>query len=174
MDAGRQEPVATIEAALAQLRHNQRRDRHGAPFGGGPHGGPHGGMHGGLHGMPGMHHGRARFADVIGAARFRMLDTLLGGPASVSDIATAIGVDQPRASRLVADAVMRGLVARNADPVDARRIMVAITSSGRTWLESMRASRRSAVEDALDGFTPEERETFAALLARFVAAWPQP
>ena len=166
MDAGRQDPAARIEVALAELRHNQRGWRHGPPFGGG---GPHGGGHGGPHGM---RRGRGRFADIIGAARFRMLDRLVDGPASVSDIAAAIGVDQPRASRLVADAGMRGLVERNPDPVDARRIMVAITAAGRTLLESMRESRRSAVEDALAGFNSTERETFAALLARFVAAWP--
>ncbi len=119
-----------------------------------------------------MHHGRGRFADIIGAARFRMLDALLNGPASVSDVASAIGVDQPRASRLVADATMRGLVERNPDPVDARRIMVAITPAGRTLLDSMRTSRRSAVEGALSGFTDDERETLADLLGRFVAAWP--
>lgn len=116
--------------------------------------------------------GHARFGDIAGAARFRMLAVVAEGPASVSDIATAIGVDQPRASRLVADAVMRRLVERNPDPADARRIQVAITPTGRKLLESMRHSRRSAVETALNGFTPAERETFASLLGRFVEAWP--
>jgi DNA-binding MarR family transcriptional regulator len=119
-----------------------------------------------------MHRGHARFADVVGAARFRMLAQLVDGPASVSDIADSIGVDQPRASRLVADAAMRGLVERNPDPADARRIRVAITSAGRALLDSMRDSRRSAVQAALADFTPAERETFAAQLARFVDAWP--
>ncbi len=50
--------------------------------------------------------------------------------------------------------------------------MVAITAS------RPRAARVDAGlaplrgEGALAGFTDDERETFAALLARFVAAWP--
>ena len=38
---------------------------------------------------------------------------------SVTELATEIGVDQPRASRLVQAAVHEGLVVREADPDDA-------------------------------------------------------
>lgn len=111
-------------------------------------------------------------AAMIGAARFRMLEAVETAPASVSDIAAAIGVDQPRASRLVADAAARRLVERKPDPVDARRILVTITPAGRELLASMRSTRLSAVETALDGFSAQERDTLAALLTRFAHAWP--
>jgi DNA-binding MarR family transcriptional regulator len=88
---------------------------------------------------------------------------------SVSEIADAVGVDQPRASRLVGDAAERGLVTRRPDERDARRSVVQLTDAGRALLESAESRRRSAVADALAGFTPEETATFAALLARFVA-----
>lgn len=171
MDAERQDPVGDIEAAIAALRHAHRRGQHGF----GPHGGFGGppGMHGVAHGMHAMGAGRGRFSDVPGAARFRMLDALQGGPSSVSALAEAIGVDQPRASRLVADAAMRGFVDRRPDPVDARRMVVELTAPGRTALEGMKASRRSTIEDALAGFTPDERTAFAGLLTRFVAALPR-
>ncbi len=143
------------------------------PHWGGPHGdrGPRSGHRHPGHGPHGMPFWGPRFA---GPARLRLLEALSAAshPLSVSEIAEAIGVDQPRASRLVADAAMRGLVERNPDPADARRIRVAITSAGRALLDSMRDSRRSAVQAALADFTPAERETFAAQLARFVDAWP--
>jgi DNA-binding MarR family transcriptional regulator len=206
MDAARQDPVAEIESALAQLRLAQRHGRGprgGPPFGDGTHGGfgrgshGHGNpMHGGSEGSGsdgpephGMHlrpdpigrghrmgamggpHGR-RLGEALGAARFRMLERLVDGSASISELAEAIGVDQPRASRLVADAAARGFVDRTPDPVDARRMVVALTDAGRDLLASMKDTRRSAVTTALEGFTDEETATFAALLGRFVSAWP--
>ena len=111
-----------------------------------------------------------------GGARIRLLDVLAAADPEarngISEIADAIGVDQPRASRLVNDAAMRGLVTRGVDARDARRSVVAITDVGRALLQSTRASRHSAVTTALAGFTPDETTQFAALLARFAAQWP--
>lgn len=91
----------------------------------------------------------------------------------VSEVAEAIGVDQPRASRLVNAAAERGLVTRKADERDARRSVIALTASGRDHLSTAHETRHSAVRDAVAGFTPEETSQFAALLTRFVAAWPR-
>ncbi|MBX3100442.1 MAG: winged helix-turn-helix transcriptional regulator [Salinibacterium sp.] len=107
-----------------------------------------------------------------GAARFRLLGALRDGDGmSVSEIADVIGVDQPRASRLVNDSAERGLVTRRADDKDARRSVVELTDAGRAMLTSANASRRTAVTDAVADFTPEETAQFAALLNRFVAGW---
>lgn len=113
-----------------------------------------------------------------GAARFRLLDALriaetAGQTLSISDVADAISVDQPRASRLVNEAAERGLVTRRSDERDARRSVVQLSDAGRALLETAVATRRSAVTQAVAGFTPEETATFAALLTRFVAAWPR-
>lgn len=98
-----------------------------------------------------------------------MLATLEAGDRamSVTELAEAIGVDQPRASRLVQAAVGDGLVAREADPDDARRTRVRLTDAGRAAVRAAGAGRRRAIEAALDGFTDEERAQFAELLARF-------
>ncbi|MDH6182476.1 DNA-binding MarR family transcriptional regulator [Microbacteriaceae bacterium SG_E_30_P1] len=108
-------------------------------------------------------------------ARIRLLEALAGAEArwGISEIADAIGVDQPRASRLVADAASRGLVTRDVDPKDARKSVVAITDAGRELLTQVHAGRRSAVEQALADFTAEDAATLAALLSRFAAAWPR-
>lgn len=111
-----------------------------------------------------------------GGARLRLLSVLADAQADtrsgISEIAEAIGVDQPRASRLVNDAAMRGLVTRGADERDARRSVVTITDAGRALLRATKASRHSAVATALADFTPEEATALGALLTRFASAFP--
>ena len=110
-----------------------------------------------------------------GMARFRLLDVLAGlpQPPSVSELAASMGVDQPRASRLVQAAVDAGHVRREADAVDARRTNVVLTDEGRALAGRAHGERTSAVEAALAGFTDAEREQLAALLERLVAGWPR-
>jgi DNA-binding MarR family transcriptional regulator len=165
MDAASQDPVAAIEQALHALRHSRtgRRGPGGPPwFRGGPHPGDPAAMH---HGRGGPHEGR-----LAGVARIRMLGALRERePMSVSEIAETIGVDQPRASRLVNDATERGLVTRRTDDRDARRSVVQLAPAGRALLEASEADRRSAVAEALAGFSAEDAAELAALLTRFAA-----
>jgi DNA-binding MarR family transcriptional regulator len=96
-----------------------------------------------------------------------------GRSLTISMIGEAIGVDQPRASRLVQEASDAGLVRRTADPADARRSIIELTAAGKAQIVEVRSARRSAVEDALAGFTSEELHTFAQLFVKFVGAWPR-
>jgi len=148
--------------------------------GGGPFGGPWSppGAPFGDSARPGPGR-RGRDGSLGRIARIRMLEALQAADAegrnlSVSGVAAAIGVDQPRASRLVQEGVERGLVRRVPDPSDARRALIQLTTAGRAQLEEVRTHRRSAVETALASFTPEEARTFAELFDRFVRAWPRP
>ncbi len=144
--------------------------------------GPHG-MHGGHgpHSMHGMHGGppippwaggHGRFA---GPARLRLLAALAAAstPLSVSELADKIGVDQPRASRLVQQCVEFGLVQREADPDDARRTRIVLTDAGRAILSRFRGDRREAIEQALGAFTDAERAELARLLAKLADGWPR-
>ncbi|WP_396657802.1 MarR family winged helix-turn-helix transcriptional regulator [Microbacterium sp.] len=177
------DPADAIAAAIARLR-GRRGPRgpwaagaEGMPHWAGPHGdrGGHAGRgrhpgHG-PHGMPfwGPH---PRFA---GPARLRLLEALSAAshPLSVSQIAEAIGVDQPRASRLVQQAVEMGLVRREADPDDARRTRVVLTDEGAKIVRGFRGDRREAVAEALAGFTDQERAELARLLTKLADAWPR-
>lgn len=106
-----------------------------------------------------------------GPARIRLLEALEGGPRTITELAEAIGVDQPRASRLVAFGVRGGMLHKGQDPADARRAVVELTEAGRAALAGARDRRRDALQRGLAGFTPEEAEAFAALLERFVDGW---
>ena len=109
-----------------------------------------------------------------GPARMRLLDALAAAshPLSVGEIADAVGVDQPRASRLVQQAVAMDLVRREADPDDARRTRVALTDAGTRLVRGFRGERREAIDSALAAFTDEERAELARLLTKLADSWP--
>jgi DNA-binding MarR family transcriptional regulator len=136
--------IARLEAALAEIRRRQQAGRLGRKAG----------------------------ADAATGALFRALDALDAEPLSVTELAFRVGVDQPRASRLAAEAVRRGLAVRLADATDARRTLLRLTASGRELLARAQANRRHAVAQALGGFDAGEASTLAGLLERFLAAWP--
>ena len=110
---------------------------------------------------------------MAGPARMRMLDALAAAshPLSVSELGEAIGVDQPRASRLIQQAVSLGLVRREADPADARRTRVALTEDGTRVVRGFRGRRREHLTHALAEFTPAERAELARLLTKLAASW---
>jgi DNA-binding MarR family transcriptional regulator len=112
------------------------------------------------------------------AATVQVLDAIeaagdRGEVLTVNGVADALGVDQPRASRLVARAVDAGLVRRGADPDDGRRSLLTLTSSGRGMLAHVQRVRRAAVQSAVAGWSPEDRTTFARLLVAYVRSWEQ-
>lgn len=174
---------------------------HGAgPHGAGPHGHghapgdtphPHDANHGnpGEHGFPGWYgrggpwsrgrgeHGAPPWLGaprIGGPARLRLLEALAAAshPLSVGEIADAVSVDQPRASRLVQQAVELGLVRREADPDDARRTRVALTDAGTRLVRGFRGERREAIDAALAAFTDDERAELARLLTKLADSWP--
>lgn len=110
-----------------------------------------------------------------GPARMRLLIALAeaGEPLSVSDAAAAVGVDQPRASRLIQQGVEMGFVRREADPDDARRTRIVLTDQGRAVAGGFRGARREAISTALAGLEDAERAEFVRLLTKFASAWPQ-
>jgi DNA-binding MarR family transcriptional regulator len=91
-----------------------------------------------------------------------------GEPCTVSFVAESLGVDLPRASRLVARAVADGLLRRRADPVDGRRSLLEITPAGQVALDDVHTRRRALMARAMTGWTAADRQQFARLLTRFV------
>ncbi|HET9142138.1 helix-turn-helix domain-containing protein [Actinophytocola sp.] len=92
-------------------------------------------------------------------------------PATVSGIAAALGVDQPRASRLVARAVEAGLVERRADQEDGRRTLLRLTRTGTRHAGRVHEFRQSMFAEAMADWSPGQVATFARLLTRFVDSY---
>ncbi|MFT4258955.1 MarR family winged helix-turn-helix transcriptional regulator [Microbacterium sp.] len=192
MTSSENDPAETIAQALSRLRGPRR-----GPGGGhrgrahhehdGPdrdHDGPDHHEHDRRHGpdQPFGRHPRASFPSPPwasdpgrfgGIARMRMLEALAAAsaPLSVSDLGAAIGVDQPRASRLVQQGVAHGFVRREADPDDARRTRIALTDEGRRMARGVRGERREMLGRALAAFTDDERTELARLLTKLADNW---
>lgn len=94
-----------------------------------------------------------------------------GAQATVSSVATALNVDQPRASKLVTTAVEHGLVRRVADQADGRRALLVRTPRGRAVSAEIHRNRQAAFEVAMADWSEGERAEFARLLTRFVTAY---
>jgi DNA-binding MarR family transcriptional regulator len=110
---------------------------------------------------------------VVGGSAVDVLDAIEaaeqgGSPATVSGVAAALNVDQPRASKLVAAAVEAGLVRREADQADGRRALLVRTEQGTTLSEELHRFRRSIFATAMSDWTDADRAAFARLLTRFV------
>jgi DNA-binding MarR family transcriptional regulator len=152
MTSDETDPAEAVAHALSRLR-GRRPHGHGRP------GGP-----------PWMTDPSARIG---GPARMRMLEALAAAstPLSVSALGEAVGVDQPRASRLVQQGVDHGLVRREADPDDARRTRIALTDEGRRFARGMRGERREHLGRALESFTADERTELARLLNKLADNW---
>lgn len=108
-----------------------------------------------------------------GAGAFGALDAVESGARTVTEVARALGVDQPRASRLVARAVADGLLVRAADQRDGRRALLALTAPGTDLLARAHRFREGVAAAAMADWTDHERREFATLLTRFVAGVTQ-
>lgn len=157
----------------------------------GPRGGPRGDRgfhdreHTGDHEWRGRGHGHGRpergeWHGPRGGPRrhlgvHRLLQALADAshPLSITELGEAIGVDQPRASRLVRELQDAGLVRREPDPSDARRSIVVLTQAGRQRTAEHLERRASSIQSALESLDPREREQLAALLKKLAAGWPR-
>lgn len=135
------DPVAEVEAAMVAIRRRQARRL------------------------------LARAAGVPDDSGQQVIDAIEATgdePIGVNGVAEALGVDQPRASKLVAAAVSAGLIRREADQRDGRRTNLALTTAGRDRLETVHRFRRERFAAAMEDWPETEKETFAVLLTRFV------
>ena len=112
-------------------------------------------------------------SDGAGGAVADVLDIIeeaeeTGGRATVTSVAAALRIDQPRASMLVAAAVAAGLVRREADQADGRRALLVRTPAGQLLSAEAHAFRRQVFGEAMAGWPAADRAEFARLLARFV------
>jgi DNA-binding MarR family transcriptional regulator len=93
-----------------------------------------------------------------------------GGPAASSDLARVDRISPQSMGVTVAALLDRGLIERNRDPEDGRRIVLSVTEAGQRTLRDKRGARTEHIAAALrDGFSEDELrqlEGATALLER--------
>jgi DNA-binding MarR family transcriptional regulator len=87
------------------------------------------------------------------------------GPASSSELAAAEGIRPQSMCTIVGVLQERGLVAREQDPADGRRVVLSLTAAGREGLLGARAERARRLTEAItEELTGDEQRQLAAAI----------
>ncbi|WP_374292928.1 MarR family winged helix-turn-helix transcriptional regulator [Paenirhodobacter enshiensis] len=100
----------------------------------------------------------------------------LGGPSTLTDVFRASGFPKNTLSRAANKVHRLGLISREGDAEDQRRITLHLTDRGREAVSSVMEPMLAHERRMLDCLSPAERLTLSDILAKLVAAsgdWPQ-
>jgi DNA-binding MarR family transcriptional regulator len=125
-----------------------------------------------------VRHARSRAADQPGAgltpSQFRLLAALEDAPSlTVGELARAAGVSSPSATRMLDGLEQDGIVKRERDAEDRRRMSVRPTAKGRRALAKAHARVAGVREQIYAQLTPDERAQAERLLPRLAEAIEQ-
>jgi DNA-binding MarR family transcriptional regulator len=118
------------------------------------------------------HHPRKELQEILGLGRglgrVKTIRLLVHGPATLRDIAEALGVDAPYATVIVNKLEDIGFVERTAHPDDDRRKLVQLTPAGE---EAAQLADRiyARPPQALSSLAPGDIAALEALLAKLAA-----
>ncbi len=88
-------------------------------------------------------------------------------PMTVGAIAEGLGINPSNASRACDRLVERGLVGRNADDTDARRVALALTTAGAALLDQVLGRRRQELAAVVEAMEPQRRAALLEALHAF-------
>lgn len=90
------------------------------------------------------------------------------GPITPGALAREVSASQATVTGILDRLEARGLVRRDRDPVDRRRVVLTLTDAGRAVAEAAPSALQSAFESHLDRLPAEEQEALDAALRRVV------
>src|SRR6201996_783959 len=111
--------------------------------------------------------------DVESATQMLLHTVAADGPMRTSALAVSAQADLSTVSRQVGVLVSRGLLERQADQLDGRASLLAVTDAGRAALAEHEQRRQAFFDEVLTGWTTEEMGEFARQLERFTVAYDQ-
>ena len=100
--------------------------------------------------------------------QLRILRRLRDGPMSAGHLAEAAGVVGPSLTRMLASLEQRGLISRDIDRLDRRRIVIRLTEPGSAALASSAIWRQSSFGRAARQMDDVERRAFVTTLRSFL------
>ena len=93
----------------------------------------------------------------------------LGGPITMSALASKLGVTASTTSGLVDRLVERGLVDRRSEPADRRQVVVDATSDGRRLIDDFRELGSGAFRQILSRLSGDELDVLSRAIQILVA-----
>jgi DNA-binding MarR family transcriptional regulator len=109
--------------------------------------------------------------DVDSATQLLLHTVAAEGPMRASALAASVQADLSTVSRQVAVLVGRGLLERQADQLDGRACLLAVTDAGRAAIAEHEQGRQTFFDGVLADWNTEEMRQFARQLERFTAAY---
>jgi DNA-binding MarR family transcriptional regulator len=108
---------------------------------------------------------RANSAGLLTPSQLAVFGSIVKhGPCTIGRIAELEHVQPPSASKIVAALEHHGLVAREDDPDDRRRSLIAPTRAGLDYLDGVRAAGRSWLASQLTRLDPDEVDLLESAL----------
>jgi DNA-binding MarR family transcriptional regulator len=107
---------------------------------------------------------------ISGAQLFVLIELGKTGSLSLNDLAARTRTDQSSVSVVVSRLVDAGLVTRERDARDARRLVLNLTKNGRAVLQRSPLAAQETIISVVERFTPTERKRFADSFTTLVDA----
>ena len=92
------------------------------------------------------------------------------GPVALGDLARGLGISLPTASELVDRLVDDGLVVREVNPADRRKVLIDLTPMARHLGRQFHDMRRAQIRAALAGLSAEHQASFVLVLQSLAEA----
>jgi len=103
----------------------------------------------------------------VAAAEWRALAVLgRSGPMTFGELQERAAMDKVRVSRTITTLMQKEYINREVDPLDRRRITLALTKSGQAVYDAIVPHILSVERDILASLTPDERSTLGQLISK--------
>lgn len=118
----------------------------------------------GLAHFAGRHHGQRKILRILQDQ----------SPISQKELQTMLGIQSGSMSEIAAKLEGRGLIVRDRDQTDKRKITLSITPAGQEWLTQRDDTEvRQRRTEFFLSLTQEERDTLESLLDKLASYWDQ-
>ena len=114
--------------------------------------------------------GRIAAAHDLSIVQLRLLGILRDRRPAIKELATFLQLDKSSVTGLVDRAQERGLVTRDASPVDRRSVRVTITAAGRELVDRAQADVEAEIAVLVADLNPAQRTRLSATASLIVAA----
>lgn len=115
-----------------------------------------------------------RALDVHAGQNFMLEQLRAEQPLTTGELARRMEIEVPTAVRMARRMEATGLLQRQADPADARRVLISLTRQGRRVAQVLPRRLDAVSERAFRDFTEIDRQTLIELLKRVTANLSQP